>query len=147
MKNHLFHLLPKSNTVFLNSTDSYQQAYNMFILTNYTALPVINKKGQYVGTICEGDLLRVLSLSMTHPEIILDTFEIKDIEFKTKTEVARINESFDRLVSLAVSQNFIPVVDDQGVFIGILRRQELIRELINVVTDQIPGALNEEGES
>lgn len=137
MKNHLFYLLPKSDTVFLTNTDSYRQAYNMFILTNYTALPVINKKGQYIGTICEGDLLRVQSLSLSHPEIDLDTFEIKDIEFKTKIEVARVNESFEHLVDLAVKQNFIPLVDDQGVFIGILRRQELIKELISFLSNKV----------
>ncbi|MGL4607895.1 MAG: CBS domain-containing protein [Eubacteriaceae bacterium] len=137
MKNHLFHLLPKSETVFLNSTDSFRQAYNLFILTNYTALPVINKKGHYIGTICEGDLLRTLSLSLTHPEIDLEKFEIKDIDFKTKVEVARINESFEHLVDLAVNQNFIPLVDDQNVFIGILRRQELIKELINFLSRKV----------
>ena len=137
MKNHLFYLLPKSETVFLTNTDSFNQANNMFVITNYTALPVINKKGQYVGTICEGDLLRVLSLSLTHPEIDLDSFEIKDIDFKINLEVARINESYEHLVELAVKQNFIPLVDDQGIFIGILRRQELIKELINFLEDKV----------
>ncbi len=137
MKNHLFYLLPKSETVFLTNTDSFNQAYNMFVITNYTALPVINKKGQYVGTICEGDLLRALTLSLTHPEISLDSFEIKDIEFKINLEVARINESYEHLVELAVNQNFIPLVDDQGVFIGILRRQELIKELVNFLSEKV----------
>ncbi len=137
MKNHLFHLLPKSDTVFLNNSDSFQQAYNLFILTNYTALPVINKKGQYVGTICEGDLLRILSLSLSDSDIDLSHLKIKDIAFKTKTEVARINESFERLVELALNQNFIPLVDDQGIFIGILRRQELIRELLTIAASQL----------
>ncbi|MDD3307754.1 MAG: CBS domain-containing protein [Acetobacterium sp.] len=137
MKNHLFYLLPKNETVFLTNTDSFTQAYNMFVITNYTALPVINKKGQYVGTICEGDLLRVLSLSLTHPEIDLDAFEIKDIEFKINLEVARINESYEHLVELAVKQNFIPLIDDQGIFIGILRRQELIKELIKFLSDKV----------
>ncbi|MBI4858105.1 MAG: CBS domain-containing protein [Acetobacterium woodii] len=137
MKNHLFYLLPKSETVFLNNTDSFNQAYNMFVITNYTALPVINKKGQYVGTICEGDLLRVLSLSLTHPEIDLNSFEIKDIEFKINLEVAKINESYEHLVEMAVKQNFIPLVDDQGIFIGILRRQELIKELISFLSNKV----------
>ena len=98
--------------------------------SRYKYLDRQTEKGQYVGTICEGDLLRVLSLSLTHPEIDLDSFEIKDIDFKINLEVARINESYEHLVELAVKQNFIPLVDDQGIFIGILRRQELIKELI-----------------
>jgi len=41
------------------------------------------------------------------------------------------------LVDLAVSQNFIPLVDDLGVFIGILRRQELIKELISFLSNKV----------
>ena len=51
-------------------------------------MPVINKRGQYVGTISEGDLLRTLALSLEHPEIDLDQFTVRDIDFKTKAEPA-----------------------------------------------------------
>jgi hypothetical protein len=67
----------------------------------------------------------------------LDSSELKDIDFKRNLEVARINESYEHLVELAVNQNFIPLVDDQGIFIGILRRQELIRELVSYVSNKI----------
>ena len=33
----------------------------------------------------------------------------------------------DELVEAAMSQNFVPVVDDRGIFIGIVRRQAIIR--------------------
>ena len=33
----------------------------------------------------------------------------------------------DQLVEAAMNQNFVPVVDDRGVFIGIVRRQAIIK--------------------
>lgn len=33
----------------------------------------------------------------------------------------------DQLIEAAMNQNFVPVVDDRGMFIGIVRRQAIIR--------------------
>jgi CBS domain-containing protein len=33
----------------------------------------------------------------------------------------------DELLSVAVTQNFVPVVDDRGMFIGIVTRQDIMR--------------------
>ena len=33
----------------------------------------------------------------------------------------------DELLQLAMSQNFVPVVDDRGMFIGIVTRQDIMR--------------------
>ena len=35
--------------------------------------------------------------------------------------------SMDQLIEAAMNQNFVPVVDDRGIFIGIVRRQAIIR--------------------
>lgn len=135
MKNHLFYLIPKSDVVYLYNHQSFKEAYSLFRKHSYTAMPVINKRGQYVGTISEGDLLRTLALSLEHPEIDLDQFTVRDIDFKTKAEACRVDESFETVLELATHQNFVPLVDDQNVFIGILRRQELIKELLNYLKE------------
>jgi predicted transcriptional regulator len=38
----------------------------------------------------------------------------------------KIDAQMEDLISRAVVQNFVPVVDDQQIFIGIVRRRELI---------------------
>ena len=38
-----------------------------------------------------------------------------------------INCNIEDLVSLSMRQNFVPVVDDEGVFIGIIRRKDIIQ--------------------
>ena len=38
-----------------------------------------------------------------------------------------VTTSMDQLIEAAMNQNFVPVVDDRGIFIGIVRRQAIIR--------------------
>ena len=38
-----------------------------------------------------------------------------------------INCDIEDLVSLSMRQNFVPVVDDEGIFIGIIRRKDIIQ--------------------
>ncbi|GAE24518.1 inosine-5'-monophosphate dehydrogenase [Halalkalibacter wakoensis JCM 9140] len=50
-----------------------------------------------------------------------------------KNKPVRINSKMTDLLTLAISQNFIPVVDDHGIFIGIIRRREIIEYYANLV--------------
>ncbi|MDO4287988.1 MAG: CBS domain-containing protein [Eubacterium sp.] len=130
MKNHLFYLIPKADLTYVHEEDSFQSVLDIFLTSTYTALPVIDDKGHYLFTVGEGDLLRTLYMSCKHPDISLDNFTIGDIEPKIKVEAAPIATEFKEVVRMAMHQNFVPLVDDQRVLIGILRRQELISELM-----------------
>ena len=41
----------------------------------------------------------------------------------------KITADVDELLTLAMNQNFVPVVDDLGSFIGIVTRRDIIRHL------------------
>ena len=43
-------------------------------------------------------------------------------------ESITINAEIDEIIDLAIEQNFIPVVDDLGTFIGIVTRKAIITE-------------------
>ncbi len=92
----------------------------------YTAVPLIDEKGKYAGTLTEGDLLwkfkNTPGLSFKDTENIF----LKDIPRNVHNYPTRIYANIEDLLSLAIDQNFVPVVDDQGVFIGIVRRREII---------------------
>lgn len=55
---------------------------------------------------------------------------ITEIPRRVKNEPVRIKAQIDSLLNLAVTQNFVPVVDDNDIFIGIIRRREIIEYLI-----------------
>ena len=48
----------------------------------------------------------------------------------------RIDATMDDLIERAIEQNFVPVVDDQGIFIGIVRRREIIEYCAKLLSFQ-----------
>ena len=108
--NILMLLKPKSTVKFIFDTNTLRQGIEKMRVHGYTAIPVIDSEGKYIGTVSEGDFLYYL----------LD-LQKNQLNEKEKDEVLRRAES----------QNFVPVVDDRGTFIGIVTRQDIIRYFIN----------------
>ena len=52
---------------------------------------------------------------------------VRDILSKDRNPSARIDEPAETLVSRTAGQNYVPIVDDRGVFIGIVTRRNVIR--------------------
>lgn len=124
-----FFLLPKSEVVYLPLKSTMRQALEKMEYHRYTAVPIINDEGQYVGTITEGDLL--WKLKNTHGLSFQDTEKIplSDVPQRMKNNPVRVDAEIEDLLSLAIVQNFVPVVDDGGIFIGIVRRREIFEYL------------------
>ena len=53
-------MIPKSLTVFLNENDTLRQGFELMTEKGYTALPVLDDHGAYVGSVNEGDFLRYI---------------------------------------------------------------------------------------
>ncbi|WP_202080598.1 CBS domain-containing protein [Caldalkalibacillus salinus] len=125
--NVAFFLVPKDDVVFVSPEATMRQALEKLDHHGYTALPIIDHRGKYIGTITEGDLLRKLKDS---PEVSFentDQIPLSEIPFRKKNKPVPINADMEDLISLATEQNFVPVVDDNKVFIGIIRRSDVIQ--------------------
>jgi len=124
--NIAFFLIAKSDVIYLSPKNTMRQALEKMQYHGYTAVPLIDNKGRYVGTITEGDLLWKLintpGLSYENTEKIL----LENVPQRTKNVAVRINAQMEDLLTLASAQNFVPVIDDNGIFIGIIRRREII---------------------
>ena len=55
--NILFYLVPKSEVMYLYDDYSLRQAMEKMEYHKYGAVPIINRAGNYVGTLTEGDIL------------------------------------------------------------------------------------------
>lgn len=55
--NVLFFLTPKSEVAYLYDDYSLRQALEKMEYHRYAAVPILNRRGNYIGTISEGDLL------------------------------------------------------------------------------------------
>lgn len=135
--NVAFFLIPKKEVAFLPLSCTMRQAIEKMEYHRYTAIPIIDNEGKYVGTITEGDLLWALKNT---PGLTLETTEklpLVDIPRHMENAPVRIEATIDSLLSLAITQNFVPVVDDEGVFIGIVRRREIIEYLAERLKNNI----------
>ena len=124
--NILFYLVPKSEVMYLYDDYSLRQAMEKMEYHKYSAVPIINRAGNYVGTLTEGVLLwelkdRKLSNLYEAEEIML-----RHKNRKRDNEPVNVNCNIEDLVMTSMNQNFVPVIDDNGIFIGIVTRKSII---------------------
>ena len=124
--NIAFFLTPKSEVIFEKVSSTMRRAMERMEYHRYTSIPLVDDKGKYVGTLTEGDLLWKLKnsseLSLKDTENVL----IRDIPRHFKDKPVSINSDIESLILVAKSQNFVPVVDDSNIFIGIIKRGDII---------------------
>ncbi|TCL68489.1 CBS domain-containing protein [Hydrogenispora ethanolica] len=124
--NIAFFLIPKNEVVYLPIKCTMRQALEKMEYHRYTAIPLIDENGKYAGTLTEGDLLWKMKNS---PGLTFEGTEkimLREVPRRTQNAPVRINAEIEDLLSLAMVQNFVPVVDDHDIFIGIIRRREII---------------------
>lgn len=97
----------------------------------YSAIPIICDKGKYIGTLTEGDLLWAFKNSHELNFANCNRYSLRDITLHKSIKSARINEPLEEIINMSKFQNFIPLTDDNGVFIGIIRRQEILDYLLS----------------
>ena len=131
--NVAFFMQPKSSVAFLFNDFTVRQALEKMHHHGYTAIPVLDREGHYLGTVSEGDFLWFIVKgegNEAHTMAIenLEDFKLTEIEIDpSKNPSVLITASIDELLMRAMNQNFIPVVDDRNLFIGIVTRKDVIR--------------------
>ena len=127
MDNILFFMTPKAMCAFVYDDYSVRQALEKMETSGYAALPILNKRGEYRGTLTEGDLLWALK-NMCYMDIRqAESRRIMEITRRKDNIPVRVNTGMHELVHRASSQNFVPVVDDYGAFIGLITRKAIIK--------------------
>ena len=131
-----FFLTLKSDVAWVSTAATVRQALERMEHYGYTAVPVLSQDGKYEGTLTDGDLLWYLK---NNPEVsIRDTERIPlaAVPRKTVVRVIDINAEIEELFTLALDQNFVPVVDDREVFIGIVTRKSILSLLLKSGPDK-----------
>ncbi len=123
-------LKPKDTVKFIYDTNTLRQGLEKMRAHSYTAIPVISEKGEYVGTVSEGDFLYYILDKDTAGMKQQEKYYVRDIIRKNFNPAVRIDVTMDELLNRAMNQNFIPVTDDRGTFIGIVTRQDILRYFI-----------------
>lgn len=127
MNNILFFLTPKAMCAFLQDDFTIRQALEKMEAAGYSAIPILNRQGEYVGTLTEGDLLWAIKNMCLMDMRQAESQKIMNISRRKDNVPVRVTTSMQELVERASYQNFVPVVDDKNAFIGIVTRRAIIK--------------------
>jgi CBS domain-containing protein len=125
-KNLLFFLTPKAMCQYLYDDFTIRQALEKMESSGYTALPILNRQGEYRGTLSEGDVLWAMKYLCEMDLRVAESRRIMEISRRKDNIPVRVTTSMRDLVERAVAQNFVPVVDDKDAFIGLVTRKAII---------------------
>ena len=56
----------------------------------------------------------------------LEKISIMEVPRKRDNQAVKVNETMENLFAKLMNQNFVPVVDDENIFIGIVTRKDLL---------------------
>ena len=130
--NVAFFLKPKSEVCYLQDHLPLARALDELRRSGYASVPVISREGNYMGAVSEGDFLRALAQTDGEHLRLTDAGAaealcVRDILNPNRNPSCHIDEPAESLVSRTTGQNYVPIVDDRGVFIGIVTRRNVIR--------------------
>ncbi|MFK7692714.1 CBS domain-containing protein [Paenibacillus sp. HJGM_3] len=128
-------LYPKDEVSYITTSSNMKEALDMLEACQYTAIPILDDNGKYFGTLSEGDLLWTMKAT---PGLHFDTMHeipVVSIKKRLKIECVAIGADLDDMLALAADQNFVPVVDSNRYFLGIIRRKDIIEYYTRNIMD------------
>ena len=127
MNNILFFLTPKAMCAYLYDDYTVRQALEKMEAAHYAALPILNRRGEYRGTLTEGDVLWAMKNMCNMDLRQAETHRIMEFPHRRDNIAVKVTTSMFDLIDHASEQNFIPVVDDKNAFIGIVTRRAIMK--------------------
>ena len=129
-------LTPKDSTYYLEADSTIRQALEKFDYHKFSIVPLIDEEGHFISTISEGDILRYVKNNCNFDIELAENVRIDELEkyrpYKSMDITCNAKEAFH----LLLDQNFIPMVDGRGMFIGIIKRREVLMYLYDNLMDK-----------
>lgn len=133
-----FFLTTKAESSYLLENFTLRQALEKMEYHHFAAMPVLNNEGYYLYTLfledCVWSFKRNPGLCFADTKRIM----IRDIKITRRVEAVNISAQLDELIRKTIEQNFIPVVDDLGIYIGLVRRKDIIEYCRPLLLEQLP---------
>lgn len=121
-------ITPKKDLVYLTENNSVRQAIERLKIHRYSAVPILSVDGVYLANISEGDFLYFLfdgEYSMDD----LEDINIMDLVKKDPKGAITVRATVEEVYLRILNSNYVPVTDDRGYFMGIIKRRDFIASL------------------
>jgi len=120
--NILSFMKPKQEVTFVYDFDTVDHAIKVLQKERFTSIPILSKDGKYIGTLSEGDLLYPL---YNIGESVLN-LKISELKRNRDYQAVKITDPLVALITRASDENFVPVIDNNEMFLGIVTRKKLL---------------------
>ena len=124
--NILIWLTPKSEVDYVTDDASLFKTLQIMQRRNFSAVPIISKNGKYIGTITSGDILGCIKENFDLSIKASADFPVRNVKRLRDHRAVSATATVDDVIEKALTENFVPVVDDEDNFIGIITRREIM---------------------
>lgn len=128
-------LKPKALIAYVNEEMTLRQAIEKMRRHRFTAIPVIDLEGRYVKTLAEGDFMWFMLENDIGELSELSRYCVRDLPVRVVCKPVYVDSTIGDLFMLSMNQNFVPVVDDRDVFIGIVTRRDILQACYSALKD------------
>ncbi|MFC0233243.1 cyclic-di-AMP-binding protein CbpB [Vagococcus entomophilus] len=126
LENKEHFLISSDNVATVMAENPLSHALLVLSKVGYSVIPVVNKKDQIVGLLSLSAIVDEMFELTTIDTKKLDTLKVKDV-MDAKVPVLKAPYEIERVLHMMVDRSFIPVVDEDEVFLGIVTRRELLK--------------------
>ena len=126
-------LIPASRIAFVQADNPLYHAFLILTKVKYSKIPVLDKEKRVVGLL---SLAMITDKMLTTDEIStapLDKLKVEDVMQTNFDKITFVETTLETQLHLLINNAFLPVVDDRGVFQGLLTRREWIKAFNYVV--------------
>jgi len=117
---------PTREVVTVRAESSLSEALATMEKYRFTSVPIIDARGCYAGTLSEGDLLWAIKNQLGFDMAKASALDVGKIKRNRDYEPIRSTATIDQLINKASNENFVPIVDEDNVLIGIVTRKTLL---------------------
>ena len=129
-------MIPKVSVAFVHANDTVRQGLEIMKHHRYTSIPVLDENDVYLGSVTEGDFLRHILNTGTTDVKSHEHYRIGEILRSNFCAPLPIYSSLSELISRALDQNFVPIVDGRGCLCGIVTRRALIVHMNEALSEE-----------
>lgn len=109
----------------MEETDTLRQALEKMEHHGYAAVPLLSTEGKYLGTLTDGDVLWGLK-KLNFPSLYqMEEIPVMQVNRSRDNKPVHVDVDMEGLLEKVSAQNFVPVIDDEKVFIGIITRRDV----------------------
>ncbi len=122
-------LTPKAEVAYLEDDFTLRMAIEKMTFHHFSEIPVLNKEGKYVRSLSQADILLYLASNKDLNVENCNKIPLSAVSSFHPLKTLKGDSDVYDAISILSQQNFIPLVDDNNVFIGLVRRSKVLEEL------------------